>query len=163
MSDRTPYPARMKALARQMYADGNAWNPYEIQRYLQRHAKPGERVPGRTTIRYWVRDAQADQHREEDRVRRQIARARKVLERHGPRLVPAAATDEELTRQLKVLRAHGLSYSAIAKIAQLYHGAALTEEQIRYRLRRRGVEPDPVRSAAARVAVERRQAQERAA
>lgn len=125
------YPASMKALARRMYGDGDAWNPTQIQRYIAATAEPGQPVPSRTTIRLWVRDDLAEDHRAADRARRQVARARAVLALHDA-LPPV---DEDMRR----LHNAGLTYTAIAKALEVYHGVTLSADQVRYALNRRAV------------------------
>lgn len=145
-----PFPARMKALAIQMYGDGDAWSPTEIARYLAEHAAPGERTPRRNTIAYWVRDIpMSDELRQRDAARQRILRARRTLEElegHDR----AGLSAPQLDARMLELRRHGLPYSAIATIAEVYHGQALTADQVRARLRKHGVKPHPARSAAMR-------------
>lgn len=137
------YSTKMLVAARQLYGDGNAWTPTEIRRFLEQDFD--EPIPTVGTIRRWVIPAEAEAQRQQNAecaANRQERRAR--ITRPGP------LGDRALDRRMLEMRRRGLSYSAIAQVVDMYHGVSLTEEQVRGRLRKHGVQPSANRSAAMR-------------
>lgn len=132
------YPVSMRVTARQMYGNGDAWNATEIARYLQQHAEPGQPTPSARTIRYWVNDDSAARHRDADKWRRRVARARRVLELDGG-ATPLA--DGDVDRRMLALRHAGLTYPAIARVLGIYHGIVMSADTVRDRCRRLGAPP----------------------
>lgn len=128
------------ALAREMYGDGDAWTPGEIQRYL---ARQGIDVAV-TTVRRWVRPGVRERQNENNR----MFKLRAKMRSEAPPVKPLG--DRELDRRMLDLRDAGLAYSAIAVVVGVYHGAELTEDQVRYRLLKLGAAKNPRKARAAR-------------
>lgn len=124
---------RTVRLARQMYGNGDAWTPKQIQRYLA-----GEGIDvALYTVRTWVVPGEAE-----------IARRRNLESYYRRQRGGRASKTPMLTRMLE-LRDAGLSFSAIAKVMRLDHGLDMSTEMARYYVNERR---EPSRRCAARVA-----------
>lgn len=129
----TRHPARVVALARRMYGDGDAWTPPQIRRYLIDAGHVAS--VSENTVRRWVVPGWERRHN--------LNRSRAAAARR-------AKATADLDRQMLALRARGLPYSAIAVVVEMYHGERMDAEKARYRLRKLGVAPMPGKSAAIR-------------
>lgn len=150
---RRRHSAKTVATAQRMYGDGDSWTPGQIAEYLTRNGTP---VAKDTVYRWVVPGYRQRLYRK--RAARQAADARR---RRAEAAAAPGDDDRTLDDALLQLRGRGLSYSALVVVAELYHGALLTEDQARYRLRKLGVPPMPGKSAAVRRQwIEKRKAQE---
>lgn len=137
MSRQNRYPLSLVVRVRQLHDGGKGMGPTAIQRLLAEEGAGTGPVPSLGTIRCWAIPSHAEAHlafqRETDRRRR--ARGGQPMWSSG-RLV-----GEALDNRMLELRSLGLAYPAIAAVVNRYHGATLTEHQIRPRLNALGVEP----------------------
>lgn len=118
------YPAKAVMRARELHGAG--WSISKITVLLEREFG---RRPGRPTVRSWV-----DQEWAEHARRRRLADPDKRL-RWTPSPRTNASPQWKLAR-MRELRERGLSYLAIAAVAEVWWGEATTGPTVRYRLER---------------------------
>jgi hypothetical protein len=117
------YTSATVSRAREMYGDGDAWTPTQIQRYLAGQGLHDLHVE---TVRDWVIPGVA-----EDRRRRQNEATRR--RRRGEKA--KARTQTPALDRMRQLRAAGASCGAIAVVMNLDWGLDLTDDRVRYWLR----------------------------
>jgi hypothetical protein len=125
------YPVATMVRAKELA--GRGWYATAIRSILQGE---GLGSPCVNTIRRWVDPAYDEAQRR--RVRTTMARARAastVSQSGGPKFRLPIKTEEGQQAFMRVLRAEGVSCSAIGKVCGVVFGERLTDNQVRYMLR----------------------------